>query len=95
MADAYLLAPEPYEQVQILLPRGVVITSAERHGGAIRYQIRGKDLTEGMGYQLVSTDGYLLRCIELVENPVPEDPKSKAEPQPVRKPEPTAAAPSA
>jgi hypothetical protein len=86
VADAYLLTDFTHEQVQLLLPRGINVVRSERHGGAIRVHITGKELTDGMGYQLVSTDGPLLRCIELVENPVEEDPVQGAEPQPRLKP---------
>jgi hypothetical protein len=86
VADATLLATETYEQVQLLLPRGITVVEGTTHGGAYRYKIRGNDLVDGQGYQLVSTDGPFMRCIELVENPVPEDVVQSGQPQPQKEP---------
>ena len=87
MADAYLDTVETYEAAKVLLPRGVSITGSGYYGGVLRLSITGKELTEGMGYQLVSTDGPLLRCIELFENQVPEDVSLAGRPQARKAPE--------
>ena len=76
MASATLLSPYSLEETKFLLPRGINVTGQEPHGSALRLTIDGKDLVKGKSYQLVSTDGPLLRCIELVENDVDEQPQA-------------------
>lgn len=85
MPEAHLLTPEPYETVKVLLPRGINIVGQSQYGGAVRYVIAGKELAEGKGYSLVSTDGPLMRCIELVEDGFESDPLN-AGTQPQRPP---------
>ena len=85
MPKGWLLTPEPYEAVKVLLPRGIDVDSYVQYGGAVRYDIVGKQIEEGKGYHLVSTDGPLLRCVELVENDFEPDPAlSGQDRQPVR-----------
>jgi hypothetical protein len=85
VADASLLTTYTHEQVQLLLPRGINVVRSEPWGGAYRVFITGKELADGMEYQLVSTDGPTLRCIELVET-FPADVQQAAEPQSRKKP---------
>ena len=86
MADAYLLTTYTHEEVKLLLPRGINVVGSQPWGGAYHVQISGKELADGMGYQLVSTDGPTLRCIELVEMFPPEDGQQAAQPQSRKKP---------
>jgi len=72
VAEGYLLTPEPVDEVRILLPRGISFVASEPYGGASRITISGADIEAGRGYQFVSTDGPLMRVIELVPNPAPE-----------------------
>jgi hypothetical protein len=63
------MLPDQAANLAAWLPLGTTEVSRENYGGAVRVEIQGGDITDGKNYQLVVTDGPLMRCIELVENP--------------------------
>jgi len=61
--------PEIFPQLESWLPRRVTIVSSEQYGGAMRVEIEGEEIEEGVGYQLIVTESPMSRLIELVKNP--------------------------
>ena len=61
--------PEMAALAPAFLPLGIVEVGRETYGGAVRIEIQGNDLEDGKTYQIILTDGPLMRCIELVKSP--------------------------
>lgn len=57
--------PEVYPNVEAWLPRGIQVISATQYGGAMRLEIQGDEIEDGVDYQIVVTEEPMRRVIEL------------------------------
>lgn len=57
--------PELFPNVEAWLPRGVTVLSSNEYGGAMRLEIQGNEIEEGVVYQMVVTETPMSRLIEL------------------------------